>query len=156
MLEAHRMSASGIAARLHEASGDTLSCTKAKAVPFKGCFLATLRNVRVTHDISPLVSNMTPLDFEMPLHHRKLVPEWYDDAGMVHLHPTRQHVAAGHLFKRAPVVSREEVEIIVPRWTLMTGGKVPPAACAAAEMWLRKVAKKDAEVADVVRRRYDG
>ena len=73
-------------------------------------------------------------DFEMPLQHRKLVPAWYDDAGMVHLHPTRKHVAAGNLFKRAPVVSREEVEIIVPRWTLMTGGKVPPAACAAAEM----------------------
>ena len=85
-------------------------------------------------------------DFEMPLHNRRLVPEWYGHAdGMVYLAPTQKQIASGSLRKRKLVVLRSEVGILLaPKWTLQTGGKVAE----------RSLTSRDSTVAKVVRARY--
>ena len=55
-------------------------------------------------------------DFEMPLHDRRLVPEWHGHAnGMVYLSPTQKQIASGALRKRKLVVLRSEVVILAPK-----------------------------------------
>ena len=69
-------------------------------------------------------------DFEMPLHDRRLVLEWYGHAdGMVCLAPSQKQIATGALRKHKLVVLRSEVEILAPKWTLQTGGKVAEPTC---------------------------
>ena len=69
-------------------------------------------------------------DFEMPLHDRRLVLEWYGDAdGMVYLAPSQKQIASGALQKRKRVILRSEVELLAPKWTLQTGGKVAEPIC---------------------------
>ena len=95
-------------------------------------------------------------DFEMPLHDRRLVPEWYGHAdGMVYLAPTRKQIESGELLKRKLVVLRSEVEILAPNWTLQTGGKVAEPTCIQLAKLMRSLAIRDSKVKKVVRARYD-
>ena len=55
-------------------------------------------------------------DFEMPLHERRLVPEYYGQAdGMVYLAPSKKQLESGELLKRRLVVLRSEVGILAPK-----------------------------------------
>lgn len=94
--------------------------------------------------------------FEMPLHNRKLVPEWYGHAdGQVYLKPSQRQIASGALRKRERVILRSEVEILAPKWTLQTGGKVAEPTCIKVAKYMRSMANGNSNVAKVVRARYD-
>ena len=87
-------------------------------------------------------------DFEMPLHDRRLVPEWYGHAdGMVYLAPTQKQIASGALRKRKLVVLRSEVGLFAPKWTLQTGGKVAEPTCIKLAKLMRSMANRDSKVA---------
>ena len=95
-------------------------------------------------------------DFEMPLHERKLVPEWYgQEDGMVYLAPNLKQIESGELLKRKPVVFRSEVEILAPKWTLQTGGKVAEPTCIKLAKLMRSLAVQDSKVRKIVRARCD-
>ena len=95
-------------------------------------------------------------DFEMPLHERKLVPEYYGAKdGMVYLAPSKSQIESGELLKRRLMVLRSEVEILAPKWTLWTGGKVAEPTCVKMAQLMRSLAKDDSEVKKVVRERYN-
>ena len=95
-------------------------------------------------------------DFEMPLHERTLVPEYYGEKnGMVHLAPSKKQFESGELLKRRLLVLRSEVGILAPKWTLWTGGKAAAPTCIKLEKLMRSLAVHDSEVRKVVRKRYD-
>ena len=95
-------------------------------------------------------------DFKMPLHDRRLVPEWYGHAdGMVYLAPTQKQIASDALRKRKLVILRSEVEILAPKWTLQIGGKVAEPTCIKLATLMRSLASRDSKVAKVVRARYE-
>ena len=80
-------------------------------------------------------------DFEMPLHERRLVPEYYGQAnGMVYLAPSKKQIESGELLKRRLVVLRSEVDILAPKWTLQTGGKVAEPTCIKMAKLMRSLA----------------
>ena len=95
-------------------------------------------------------------DFEMPLHERKLVPEYYGAKyGMVYLAPSKKQIESGELLKRRLVVLRSEVDILAPKWTLWSNGKVAEPTCIKMAKLMRSLAMHDSEVRKVVRKRYD-
>ena len=95
-------------------------------------------------------------DFEMPLHDRRLVPECYGHAdGVVYLAPTRKQIASGELRKRKKVVLRSEVEMLAPKWTLQTAGKVAEPTCIKLAKLICSLAVRDSKVRKVVRARCD-
>jgi hypothetical protein len=94
-------------------------------------------------------------DFEKPLSERRLRPEWFGvHDGNVYLRPTASQIASGRIEKREAKVARQDIEIVVPRWTLQTDGKVPGPACAKAEKKLRAEAARDADARRVIEERY--
>ena len=95
-------------------------------------------------------------DFEMPLHERRLVPE-YDGSkdGMVYLAPSKKQIESGELLKRRLVVLRSEVGILAPKWTLWSMGKVAEPTCIKMAKLMRSLAMHDSEVRKMVRKRYD-
>jgi hypothetical protein len=95
-------------------------------------------------------------DFEMPLHERRLVPEYYGSKdGMVYLAPSKKQIESGELLKRRLVVLRSEVDILAPKWTLWSDGKVAMPTCIKMDKLMRSLAVHDSEVRKVVRKRYD-
>ena len=95
-------------------------------------------------------------DFEMPLHERKLVPEYYGAKdGMVYLAPSKKQIESGELLKRRMSILRSEVDILAPKWTLWSGGKVAAPTCAKLAKLMRSLAVHDSRVRKVVRKRYD-
>ena len=95
-------------------------------------------------------------DFEMPLHERRLVPEYYGSKdGMVYLAPSRKQIESGELSKRRLVVARSEVDILAPKWTLWSGGKVAGPTCVKMAKLMRSLAVYGSKVRKVVRKRYD-
>ena len=95
-------------------------------------------------------------DFEMPLHKRRLVPEWYgQEDGMAYLNPSRIQIAGDVLVKRSMLILRNEVVILAPKWTLWPNGKVAEPTCIKLEKLMRSMASNDRDVRKVVRARYD-
>ena len=95
-------------------------------------------------------------DFEMPLHERKLVPEYYGAKdGMVYLAPSKKQIESGELLKRRLSILRGEVGILSPKWTLWSGGKVAAPTCVKLAKLMRLLAVHDSRVRKVVRKRYD-
>ena len=95
-------------------------------------------------------------DFEMPLHERTLVPEYYGEKnGMAYLAPSKKQIESGELPKRRLFVLRSEVGILAPKWTLLSGGKVAAPTCVKSAKLMRSLAVHDSEVRKVVRKRYD-
>ena len=79
---------------------------------------------------------------------------WVHD-GNVYLRPTATQIASGRIEKREAKIARHNIEIVVPRWTLQTDGKVPGPACAKAEKKLRAEADRDANARRVINERYE-
>ena len=68
---------------------------------------------------------------------------------------SKQIIASGALRKRKLVVLRGEVEMLAPKWTLQTGGKVAEPTCVKMAKLVRSLATHDSEVKKVVRKRYN-
>ena len=85
-------------------------------------------------------------NFEMPLHERKLVPEYYGARdGMVYLAPSKKQIESGELLKHKMPILRSEVGILAPRWTLWSGDKVAAPTCAKLAKLMRSLAVHDAQ-----------
>ena len=92
----------------------------------------------------------------MPLHERKLVPEYYGSKdGMVYLEPCKKQIESDELPKRRLVVLRSELDILAPKWVLWSGGKVAGPTCVRMAKSMRSLAMHDSKVKKVVRERYD-
>ena len=90
------------------------------------------------------------------MHERKLVPEYYGaKGGMVYLAPSKKQIESGELLKRKMPILRSEVDILAPKWTLWSGGKVAAPTCAKLAKLMRSLAVHDSRVRKVVRKRYD-
>ena len=95
-------------------------------------------------------------DFEMTLHERTLVPEYYGSKdGMVYLAPSKKQIESGELLKRRLVVLRNEVDILAPKWTLWSSGKVAAPTCVKLAKLMRSLVVHESKVRKVARKRYD-
>ena len=65
-------------------------------------------------------------NFTKPLRERRLVPEWVEKkSGKVELRPSRATLAKGGHIRREEWLTRRDVTIVAPRFSLQTDGKVP-------------------------------
>ena len=65
-------------------------------------------------------------NFTKPLRERRLVPEWVEKkSGKVELRPSRATLAKGGHIRREEWLTRRDITIVAPRFSLQTDGKVP-------------------------------
>ena len=71
------------------------------------------------------------------------------------LNERKQAATTVQFLSREAKVARQDIEIVVPRWTLQTDGKVPGPTCVKAEKKLRAEAARDADARRVIEERYE-